>query len=185
MWWMLAGVALQAVQKIGANKAQAVLDKANNKRMEAYNKTVALQAAKSFNEINLQKTALTSQVQQALASTYQQGEVEKSQRGVLAAATDTMGASVEQGLLDVDLKVDQAKEALMYNASLSDASLNAQAMNVADGSGFSLKAEKPVVGNNWGAAIGEAMAEVGMSMFENKMKTGSFTGAKTSRNQGL
>lgn len=184
MWWMLAEAALKGVQAIGAQKAQRVVDKANNKRIEAYNKTVALQAAKSFNEISVQKAILTNQVQQALASTYQQAQVEKSNRGLQAAATDTMGASVDQNLLDVDLKVDEAKQALLYNANISDMSLNAQAMNVADSAGFSLKAKTPVTENNWSAALGGAMAEFGMSLLENKVKTGSFSGQTTGRNQG-
>jgi len=186
MWWMLAGAALQAGQQIGAARAQPAVDKAENEKIRAYNKAVATQAAKSFNQINVQKATLTAQVQQAIASTYAQGAVEKSQRGLTSAATDTMGASVEQGILDVDQKVDQAKSAMLYNANISDMTLNAQAESVADGSSFSLKAEKPVF-NEWGAALGGAMATFGMAMLENKANTGSFTGGspKTGRNQGL
>ena len=184
MWWMLAGAALQGLQQIGAARAQPAVDKADNMKIQAYNKAVATQAAKSFNQINLQKAVLTSQVQEAIASTYKQGQTESANRGLQAAATDTMGASVAQNLLDVGIKVDQAKSALLYNANITDLSLNAQAQSVADGAGFSLKAEKPVL-NEWGAAVGGAMAQVGMALFENKAETGSFMGTKTGRNQGL
>lgn len=183
MWWMLAGAAIQGVQQIGAAKVAKIDTKTKNMQIDAYNKQVATQAAKSFNQINLQKASLTAQVQQALYTTKQQGLVAQSERGLQAAATDTYGASVEQNLLDVDIKVDQAEQALQYNARLSDESLNAQAEAVADGVLF--KPQAPEVLNNWGAALGQTMAQVGVALFENKAATGSFFGTRTSRNQGL
>lgn len=183
MWWMLAGAAIQAVQQFGAAKVAKIDNKTKNMQIDAYNKQVATQAAKSFNQINLQKASLTAQVQQALYTTKQQGLVLQSERGLQAAGTDTYGASVEQNLLDVDIKVDQAQNALKYNAHLSDLSLNAQAEAVADGTVF--KAPSPDVFNNWGAALGQTMAQVGVSLFENKAATGSFFGTRTSRNQGV
>lgn len=183
MWWMLAGAAIQAVQGIGAAKVAKIDQKTQARQVEAYNKSVATQAAKSFNQINLQKASLTAQVQEALYSTKQQGLVAQSERGLQAAATDTMGASVEQNLLDVDMKVEQAQAALQYNAHLSDVSLNAQAEAVADGVQF--KAPPPEILNSWGSQLGQAMANVGVSLFENKADTGSYFGTKTGRNQGL
>lgn len=182
MWWMLIGAAIQANQAIGAAKVAKIDAKTQKMQAEAYNKAVATQSAKSFNQINLQKAALTAQVQEALYSTKQQGMVLQSQRGLQAAGTDTLGASVEQNLLDVDLKVDQAQNALVYNASLSDESLNAQAQAVADGVMFRPTPAQP--GNQWGAILGQTMANVGLSLFENKANTGTFFGSKTSRNQG-
>lgn len=182
MWWMLAGAAIQANQQIGAAKVAKIDAKAKRMQVDAYNKSVATQAAKSFNQINLQKASLTAQVQQALYTTKQQGLVAKSERGLQAVGTDTYGASVEQNLLDVDIKVDQAQNALEYNANLSDMSLNAQAEAVADGVMFKLQA--PEVMNNWGAVLGQTMAQVGTSLFENKASTGTFFGTRTSRNQG-
>jgi hypothetical protein len=183
MWWMLAGAAIQGVQQLGAAKVSKIDTKTKNMAIDTYNKQVATQSAKSFNQINLQKAALTAQVQQALYTTQQQGMVAQSERGVQAAATDTYGASVEQNLLDVDIKVDQAQNALEYNAHLSDLSLNAQAEAVADGVQFRPQLAEPL--NNWGAALGQTMAQVGVALFENKANTGSFFGTRTSRNQGL
>ncbi|QHJ82070.1 MAG: hypothetical protein [Caudoviricetes sp.] len=184
MWWMLAGAAIQGLQQMGAAKIADAQNKLQNKKIEAYNSAVASQAAKSFNQINMQKASLTAQVQEALYATEQQGLQVKSQRGLQAAATDTMGASVEQNLLDVDFKVDQAQAVLRYNGQLSDESLNAQAQNVADGAGFQLQSENKIF-NQWGSGVGQAMATVGMALFENKASTGSFLGNKTSRNQGV
>lgn len=183
MWWMLAMAAIQANQQIGAAKVAKIEAKNKSRQIDAYNKSVATQAAKNFNQINLQKAALTAQVQEALYSTKQQGMVLKAERGLQAAATDTYGASVEQGLLDVDTKVDQAQNALLYNADLSDQSLNAQAEAVADGVAF--QGDPKQVGNSWGAILGSTMASVGVSLFENKASTGTFFGSRTSRNQGI
>lgn len=183
MWWMLAGAVIQANQAIGAAKVAKIDAKTQRMQVEAYNKSVATQSAKSFNQINIQKAALTAQVQEALYSTKQQGLVVQSQRGLQAAGTDTMGASVEQNLLDIDIKVDQAQNALLYNANLSDESLNAQAQAVADGVQF--RQAPPAVGNQWGAILGQTMASVGTALFENKSRTGTFFGSRTSRNQGV
>lgn len=183
MWWMLIGAAIQANQQIGAAKVAKIDAKTKRMQVEAYNKAVATQSAKSFNQINLQKASLTAQVQEALYTTKQQGLVAQSNRGLQAAGTDTMGASVEQNLLDVDIKVDQAQAALQYNANLSDQSLNAQAEAVADGVQF--RPQDSGVANSWGAALGQTMAQVGVSLFENKTRTGTFFGSRTSRNQGV
>lgn len=183
MIWMLAGAALSAVSQLGAARGQAAIDKVNNKAIEAYNKNVAAQAAKSFNEIALQKTALSAQLASAQYATQREGMEIKSARGLQAAGTDTMGASVDQALLDVDMKVADAQAQLLYNGELTDASLNAQAANVADSAGFSLRTPK-AISNNWGAALGQAVASFGMSLFERQAARGE-VGGKVSRNQDL
>lgn len=183
MIWMAAAAALQAVTQLGAARGQRAIDKVNNKAIEAYNKNVAQQAAKSFNEIALQKTALSAQIASARYATQREGMEVKAARGLQAAATDTMGASVDQALIDVDMKVGEAQEQLLYNGQLSNESLNAQASNVADSAGFSLRTPKAIT-NNWSAILGQAAASFGMSMFENKARTGNFSG-QVSRNQDL
>jgi hypothetical protein len=182
MIWMLAGAAFSAAQQLGAARAQPYLEKAENERIAAYNKAVATQSAKAFNEIALQKTVLADQTAQALDATQRQGLQVKAQRGLQAAGTDTMGASVDQNLLDIDQKVDNAKVVLTYNENISDASLNAQAQQVADSGAGSLRAERPV-SNNWGAALGNAMATVGVALFENKTRYGTYSGATPTSRQ--
>lgn len=178
MIWMLAGAALQAVTQLGAAKTNAAITKANNKAVDAYNKQVAAQAAKSFNEIALQKSALSAQIATARIATQREGMQIKSARGLQAAGTDTMGASVDQNLLDVDMKIAEAQEQLLYNGELSDASLNAQAQSVSDNAAFSLRTQTPVA-NQWSSILGQSVASFGMSIFENKARTGSFSGGIT------
>lgn len=188
MWWMMAGAALQAGQMLGAARAQPYLDKVENERIRAYNKQVALQTAKSFNEISIQKSVLSSQVAEALVSTQRQGQQLRAARAGQAAGTDTLGASVDQNLLDVDQKVDQAKSALLYNENLTDMSLNAQAQSVADSAAGGLRAER-AVSNQWGAALGQAVASIGVSLLESQANSPSAFGRGgsrgTGRNQGL
>ena len=182
MIWMLAAVAIQAAQGLQAAKDAKVLTKVKNKQIEAYNKSIGQQTAKSFNEIALQKAYLADQTALALNATQRQGAQLKAARGLQAAGTDTLGASVDQALLDVDQKVDEAQSVLKYNETVSDASLNAQAQNVADSGSFSQRAESPVT-NAWAPALGNALANLGMSLFENKAKTGSFSGATQTEQQ--
>lgn len=180
MIWMLAPAALSAVTQLGAARGQDAIDKVNNRAVEAYNKQVTAQAAKSFNEIALQKTALSAQIATARYALEREGQQVKSARGLQAAGTDTMGASVDQALLDVDMKVAEAQEQLLYNGTMADASLNAQAESVSDSAGFSLRAQTATP-NRWSAALGQIAVDFGMRMFENKARTGTFTG----RNSGL
>lgn len=179
MIWLLAGAAFSAVQAISGAQMQRATDKANNKAIEAYNKQVALQAAKSFSEISVQKAVAAQQTTAALYAVNRQGNELKAQRGLQAAASDTLGASVDQALLDADRQVDEASNTLMYNANITDQQLNAQAQSVADSAGFSLKAKTPVT-NVWGSALGQVVGQFGSMLLSNKINTGSFTG----RNQG-
>lgn len=186
MIWMAAAIGLQAVQQLGAARAQRAQTRAQNAQIAAYNKQVAAQAAKSFGEISIQKAVLSAQTTTALAAVQKQGVQQASARGLQAAASDTMGNSVDQNLLDVEQRVDEAKDQLGYNEQISDMSLNAQATAVADGAGSSLKSETSL--NSWSSTLGQVFANVGVGLFENKAATGDWLGSKTtrtSRNNGV
>lgn len=180
MIWMLAAAGLNAVQAIGAAQKDAAQAKATNQQIEAYNKATAAQAAKSFTELSIQKAVLADQTEAALFSVQRQTMNLKSQRGLQAAASDTMGASVDQALLDAERQGDEAASTLKYNADISNESLNAQFNSVADSAAYSLKT-KVAVPNVWSAALGSLMGSVGSTLIGNKMSTGSFLG----KGQGL
>lgn len=181
MIWMLAGAALSAVQAIGAAKANKAQVKATNAQIEAYNKATAAAAAKSFNEINVQKAVLADQTEQALFSVQRQGQRLKAERGLQAAASDTLGASVDQAILDADLQADEASNVLRYNSMITDESLNSQANAVADSAASALRFKSPVPSNTWSAGLGAFFGQVGTQLIANKMSTGAFFG----RNQGV
>lgn len=183
MLWMAASIGLQAISQLGAASAQRAQIKAQNKQVEAYNKQVATQAAKSFGEISIQKTVLAAQTATALAAVQKQGLQQAASRGLQASASDTMGASVDQNLLDVQQRVGEAKAQLGYNEYITDMSLNAQALAVADNAGSSLKAE--TTPNSWSSTLGQVFANAGMSLFENKAVTGTWLGSRTGRSQGI
>lgn len=180
MIWMLAAAGLSAVQAIGAARQQDAQAKITNQQVQAYNKATAVAAAKSFNELSIQKAVLADQTEQALMTVQRQGAELKSARGLQAAASDTLGASVDQALLDADRQVEEASTVLGYNANISDASLNAQANSVADSASQSLRYGVPRT-NVWSAALGSFIGQVGTQLIANKMSTGSFMG----RGQGV
>lgn len=179
MIWMLAAVAIQAMQSMQQTKQQNAMLKIQNQAKESYNKQVMAQAAKAFNEITVQKSALKDQTAQALDATQRQSLAVKSERGLQAAATDTMGASVDQLLLDVDQRTQEAKSTLMYNEAMSDLSLNAAAQQVADSAGSSLQSGTPL-SNTWSAALGSAVGAGASMLVSNKLQTGSFMGKDSS-----
>lgn len=181
MIWLLASAAFSAVKAIGAAKAEKAQAKATNQQIEAYNKATAAAAAKSFNELNVQKAVLADQTEQALFSVRRQGQQLKAERGLQAAASDTLGASVDQALLDADQQVDAASQVLLYNAQISDVSLNSQANAVADSASNALRFKVPVPSNTWSAGLGAFFGQVGTQLIANKISTGAFSG----RQQGV
>lgn len=172
MLWMLAGAALGAVSTIGNARMQQAQQEANNKAIAAYNKQTMLSAAKSFSELSVQKAVLATQYQTALASVQQQGLAKSSQVQAQAAASDTMGASVSQSVLDVQSQVDTAQDQLKYNENISDQQINAQAESVATSAGQALQTQQPV--NSWTSSLGSILGSVGTQLATNKANTGSF-----------
>lgn len=175
MIWMLAGVALSAVQQVGAARGEAAMTKANNEAKRAFNKQAMTQAAKSFSDLAIQKAVLADQTEQALQAVQRQGLQLKSQRGLQAAASDTMGASVDQAIVDADYQVDQAQAVIGVNAKTSEMQLDAAAQAVADSTGSSLMTQTPV-SNVWSAALGQVAGQVGSQLLANKMNTGTWSG---------
>lgn len=183
MIWFLAGAALSAVQGLGAARAEREQIKLNNKAAEKFNAQVATQAAKSFNDIAVQKVVLADQTEEGLAAIQRQGLQLKSDRGLQAAATDTMGRSVEQALLDADYQQGQAASALLYNTKISELELNSAAQAVADSSGMSMRTQQAVP-NAWSATLGKVVGQVGSQLLANKANTGSFMGGNSAASAG-
>lgn len=177
MIWMLAGLALQAVGQIQQNKQAREQQKAQNKAIEKYNEALAAQAGKQLSQLNVQRSALAQQVSQALTSVQAQGLSQRSGIEAQAAASDTMGNSVEQGLATVNFQVDQAKAQLQYNENLSNEQINAQMDAVADQAGNSMRTGTPL--NSWGSTLGSIAGNVGTTLLANKASTGSFLGSSS------
>lgn len=174
MIWMFAALAAQAIAggiKYGEDVKQ---QKRDNKNTIEYNKTVRQVSARQLTEINMQRAVSRAQTAQALDAARRQGMAETSARNLESAASDTMGASVDQNLLDVQQQLDQAAGNLNRNAEIAELSFDSQVAATVDSARNSIKELSNPMGSDW-AATGSAIGQIGTSMVANKLSgTGWF-----------
>lgn len=168
MIWMFAQLAAQAIQGSMQYQQDIKMQKLQNKADEAYNKAVRVATARQITEINLQRSAARQQTSQALDSANKQAMSEESDRGLQAAATDTMGASVKQNLDDVDIQLSQVSSTLMQNAAYQELSFDSQVYNTVDSARNAVQDLTNPLGSDY-AALGQAVGAVGTSMVSNKL----------------
>ena len=101
MIWMFAAAAAQMVAGGIQYGEDAKAQKRENKNTQKYNEAVRAASARQLTEINTQRAVSRAQTAQALDAARREGMVEGSARNLQAAASDTMGVSVEQNLIDV------------------------------------------------------------------------------------
>lgn len=111
------------------SKAAEQQQEAANDAIKTYNKGVILKSAQDISALNVSKTISRMQTSQALFAVQRQGMEEKSQRRVMAAATDTAGASARQALQAVEVSRDQAKSMYRLNQELSENQIDMQIRN--------------------------------------------------------
>lgn len=168
MIWMFAGLAAQAISggiQYGEDAKQQLRENENTK---AYNKAVRAASAKQITEINIQRSTSRAQTAQALDAARRQGLGESSARNLEAAASDTMGASVEQNLLDVQQQLDQAEGNLNRNAEVAELSFDSQVSSTVDSASNSIKELTNPLGTDW-AATGSMLGQIGTSLISNKI----------------
>lgn len=181
MIWMFAQLAAQAIQGSMQYQQDIKMQKLQNKADEAYNKAVRVASARQITEINLQRSAARQQTSQALDAANRQALGEQSDRGLQAAATDTMGASVEQNLADVDTQLAQVTGTLMQNAEYQELSFDSQVYNTIDSARNAVRELTNPLGSDY-AALGQAVGSVGTSMVSNKLSgKGWFGGGSDSQ----
>ncbi|AFQ22526.1 internal virion protein [Pectobacterium phage vB_PatP_CB5] len=168
MIWMFAAAAAQMIQG-GLQYAQdAKNQRRQNKADQKYNEAVRSASARQITEINTQRSVSRAQTAQALDAARRQGAGESSARNLQAAATDTMGASVEQNLQEVGVQLAAAEGNLMQNAELTELSLDSSVMNTVDQARNSIRELSNPLGTDW-AATGSAVGQIGTSMVANKL----------------
>lgn len=168
MIWMFAGLAAQAIAggiQYGEDVKQQQRD---NKNTIEYNKAVRQASARQLTEINTQRAISRAQTAQALDAARRQGMAETSARNLESAASDTMGTSVDQNLLDVQQQLDQAEGNLNRNAELAELSFDSQVASTVDSARNSIKELSNPMGTDW-AATGSAIGQVGTSIVANKL----------------
>ena len=168
MIWMFAAAAAQAVAGGIQYGENAKAQKRENKNAQKYNETVRAATARQLAEINTQRAVSRAQTAQALDAARREGIVESSARNLQAAASDTMGASVEQNLTDVQQQLDQAEGNLTRNAEVQELAFDSSVANTVDSARNSIKELSNPLGTDW-AGLGSIVGQVGTSIAANKL----------------
>lgn len=108
-WGMAAQVGLGLVQGSIASKQAAQQSTAQNKATQAYNQKVLYSSLEQVNQLNMQRAQQRQASAGALFNVRQQGMSARDQITTQAAATDTIGASVNDAVATVNQQQDQAE----------------------------------------------------------------------------
>lgn len=168
MIWMFAAAAAQAVAGGIQYGENAKAQKRENKNIQKYNEAVRAASARQLTEINTQRAVSRAQTAQALDAARREGIVESSARNLQAAASDTMGASVEQNLIDVQQQLGQAEGNLTRNAEVQELAFDSSVANTVDNARNSIKELSNPLGTDW-AGLGSLVGQVGTSIAANKL----------------
>lgn len=175
MIWMFAGMAAQAIKSGMEAAHEEKMQKLQNESIRAYNKQVLTSSAKQLNEINIQRTVSRAQTGQALDGARRQATQESSERNLQSAASDTMGASVEQNLNDVDVQLSTVTSTLMQNQETQEEAFNSAVNRTTADAQNSIKDLLTGAGEaTMSASLGSMVGTLGTSLAANKMQTGSF-----------
>ena len=124
-WAVAAQVGLGLVQGSIASKQAAQQSTAANKATQAYNKQVLASSLEQVNQINIQRAQQRQQSAGALFNVRQQGLSARDQITTQAAATDTIGASVNDAVATVNQQQDQAEGSVydQYKQAIAQSNL--------------------------------------------------------------
>lgn len=168
MNWMFAAAAAQMVAGGIQYRENVKAQKRENKNTKKYNEAVLAASARQLTEINTQRAVSRAQTAQALDAARREGIVESSARNLQAAASDTMGASVEQNLIDVQQQLGQAEGNLTRNAEVQELAFDSSIANTVDSARNSIKELSNPLGTDW-AGLGSIVGQVGTSIAANKL----------------
>lgn len=168
MIWMFAAAAAQMVAGGIQYRENVKAQKRENKNTKKYNEAVLAASARQLTEINTQRAVSRAQTAQALDAARREGIVESSARNLQAAASDTMGASVEQNLIDVQQQLGQAEGNLTRNAEVQELAFDSSVANMVESARNSIKELSNPLGTDW-AGLGSIVGQVGTSIAANKL----------------
>lgn len=177
MIWMFAAAAAQMVAGSIQYGEDAKAQKRENKNTQKYNEAVRAASARQLTEINTQRAVSRAQTAQALDAARREGMAESSARNLQAAASDTMGASVEQNLIDVQQQLGQATGNLTRNAEVQELAFDSSVANTVDSARNSIKELSNPLGTDW-AGLGSIVGQVGTSIAANKLAGKNWDGTK-------
>lgn len=171
MAWLLAAQAgFQLLQgAVSANEAikQQTL---RNDAIKVYNNQVVAQTAKQLTQLNIQRSVERQRTTDALDGLQRASLAAAGDRGLQAAATDTLGSTVDSLLNDINIQLTQAKNQELRNLQLNEEAFNFQVDSITDNAFFNL--ENPWSGAGkaeWSAALGSAVGTLGTGLLANKL----------------
>lgn len=116
MWWVVAAMAAKAVLGAGSEM----------KASKAQNTAAMTQLAKGVTQINLNRTASRQRTAQALYNTQLQADQVRSQIGLQSAASDTIGASVQDAVSTVNIREDRQTSSINRQQAQTEEQLRLQ-----------------------------------------------------------
>lgn len=116
MWWVVAAMAAKAVLGAGSEM----------KASKAQNTAAMTQLAKGVTQINLNRTASRQRTAQALYNTQLQADQVRSQIGLQSAASDTIGASVQDAVSTVNIQEDRQTSSINKQQAQTEEQLRLQ-----------------------------------------------------------
>ena len=116
MWWVVAAMAAKAVLGAGSQIKAA----------KAQNTAAMTQLAKGVTQINLNRTASRQRTAQALYNTQLQADQVRSQIGLQSAASDTIGASVQDAVSTVNVQEDRQTSSINKQQAQTEEQLRLQ-----------------------------------------------------------
>ena len=116
MWWVVAAMAAKAVLGAGSQIKAA----------KAQNTAAMTQLAKGVTQINLNRTASRQRTAQALYNTQLQADQARSQIGLQSAASDTIGASVQDAVSTVNIQEDRQTSSINRQQDQTEEQLRLQ-----------------------------------------------------------
>lgn len=157
MWGYVAAVAGKAL--LGAFDAGT-----QQKAAMSQNKAAMTQLAKGITQINLQRTASRQRTAQALYNTQLQSEQAQSQIGLQAAASGTIGASVQDAVSTVNVQSDRQEASIWQQQMQQEESFKLQTEKAIDTTHASMvwQSGEDMLFNNmlslFGSEVGSAAA---------------------------
>ena len=130
VWPMLVPLMMQVgstvLSGMSQSKTAQIQEDAKNEFARFRNKQIMTETARQVGELNRQRTVVSMQVNQALASTGAQAEAAQSDMNVAFAMSDSIGNTSQVLLSDVDRQESEAKAVTLQNYETEQFNMNSQ-----------------------------------------------------------
>ena len=123
---LLVSVGSTVLSGMSQSKTAQIQEDAKNEFARFRNKQIMTETARQVGELNRQRTVVSMQVNQALASTGAQAEAAQSDMNVAFAMSDSIGNTSQVLLSDVDRQESEAKAVTLQNYETEQFNMNSQ-----------------------------------------------------------